>query len=101
MIQEGRKHPRRAERSLAQVSSVRDPFLTELASVENQSPKGVRVATERPWELGSLVDVNAAAGNLRVRARVVYCRALGSKKFAVGLNILSREGEQAEPPREK
>ena len=47
MLLEGRKHTRTAERFLVQVSSVHDPRLTELASVENQSPNGVRVATER------------------------------------------------------
>lgn len=98
MLLEGRKHPRTPERFLVQVSSVRDPLLTELASVENQSAYGVRLATERPWELGSHVDVKATMGNLNARARVVYCQALGPKKFVVGLNILSRDGHQAELP---
>ena len=66
----------------------------ELASVENQSPYGVRVATERSWELGSHVDVNSVAGDLKVRARVVYCMVLGPRKCVIGLNILSRNGEQ-------
>ena len=96
MLLEGRKHPRTPERFLVQVSSVRDPHLTELASVENQSAYGVQLATERPWELGSHVDVKATTGNLNARARVVYCHALGPKKFVVGLNILSRDGEPAE-----
>ena len=98
MLLEGRKHSRRAERFLAQVSSVHDPLLTELASVEDQSPCGVRLATQRSWELGSHVDVKSVVGNLKVRARVVYCAALGPKKFVVGLNILSRGGEQGKPP---
>lgn len=101
MLLEGRKHPRRAGRFLVQVSSIRDPRLTELASVENQSLNGVRITTERPWELGSHVDVKATTGNLEARARVVYCQALGPKKFVVGLNILSRDGRQAEPPTEE
>lgn len=99
MLLEGRKHSRTAERLLVQVSSVHDPLLTELASVENQSPGGVRLATERLWELGSHVDVKSVSGNLRARARVVYCKALGPKKFVVGLNILSRDSEQDKPPK--
>lgn len=95
MLLEGRKHPRNPERFLVQLSSVRDPLVTELASVENQSPYGVRLATERWWELGSHVDVSSVAGNLRARARVVYCASLGRKKFVVGLNILRREDERA------
>ena len=101
MLLEGRKHPRTAERFLVQVSSVHDPRLTELASVENQSPNGVRLATERSWELGSHVDVKSSSGNLEARARVVYCKAFGPKKFAVGLNILSRGDEPAKPPAKK
>lgn len=97
MLPEGRKHPRIADRFLVQVSSVRDPHLTDLASVENQSPSGVRLATERQWELGSLVDVKAIANHMKARARVVYCQTLGPKKFVVGLNILNREVEQSGP----
>lgn len=93
MLLEGRKHPRTPERLLVQVSSVHDPRSTELASVENQSPNGVRLAMERSWELGSHVDLKAVARNLKARARVVYCNAISPKKFVVGLNILSRENE--------
>ena len=93
MLLEGRKHPRTAERILVQVSSVHNPRSTELACIENQSTYGVRLATQQSWELGSQVDVKAIARNLKARARVVYCNALGPKKFAVGLNILIREGE--------
>lgn len=95
MLLEGRKHQRQGERLLVQVSSVLDPLVTELASVKNQSPTGVQLVTERSLELGSHVDVKAVAGNPIARARVVYCKALGHKRFVVGLNILSRDGEQA------
>ena len=84
-----------------QVSSVLDPLLTELASVENQSTYGVQLATERSWEPGSHVEVKAVAGNLKARARVVYCNGLGPKKFVVGLNILSRDGEPTNALRKK
>jgi hypothetical protein len=97
MLLEGRKHPRTAERFLVQVSSVHDPLVNELASVENQSPNGVRVATERSWESGSHVDVKAIARELKARARVVYCKAIGPKKFAVGLNLITSNDGQAKP----
>lgn len=96
MLLEGRKHPRTAERFLVQVSSVHDPLLTGLASVENQSPYGMRLATGRTWELGSHVEVKSMVGNLKARARVVYCTVLGHKKFVVGLNILNRESDETE-----
>lgn len=101
MLLEGRKHLRTGERFLVQVSSVHEPLLTELASVENQSPSGVRVSTERSWELGLHVDVKSVAGDLHARARVVYCKALGPKKFVVGLNILSHGGDEPKPPKPK
>lgn len=99
MLLEGRRHLRTGKRFLVLVSSVLDPLLTELASVENQSPGGVRLATERSWELGTHVDVKSIAGDLTARARVVYSIALGPKKFVVGLNILSRDGDQPKPPK--
>ena len=100
MLPEGRKHPRAGPRFRVEVSSVRNTLVTELASVENQSPNGLQLATTRSWELGLHVDVKSVAGNLgnlNVRTRVVYCKALGPKKFLVGLDILSREGGQAKP----
>lgn len=101
MLLEGRKHRRTKARFLLQVSSVRDPLLTEVASVENQSPSGLRLVTERPWELGAHVDLESVQGNLRnlkARTRVVYCQAVGSKRFVVGLNILSREADDEANP---
>ena len=85
---EGRNQVRTSERFLVHISDVHDPFLTELAFVENISSNGVRVATERSWDLGSDVNVKSVGRDLKVRARVVYCKAIGPKKFAVGLNII-------------
>ncbi len=85
---EGRNETRTSERFLVHISSVHDPFLNELASVENISHDGVRVATEHSWELGSHVSVKSVGHDLKVRARVVYCRAAGPNKFSVGLNVI-------------
>lgn len=95
MFLEGRKHSRSAQRFLVQVSSVCDPLVTELAFVEDRSPYGVRLASERSWEPGAHVDVKSVEDGLRARARVVYCMVLGYKKFVIGLNILRHEGKQA------
>jgi len=99
MFFDDRKQFRAGERFLVLLTSVYDPLLTELASVEDLSPKGVRLATEQSWELGAHVNVKSVAGDLSARARVVYCKALGPKKFAVGLNILSHDGDQPAPPK--
>lgn len=90
---EGRKYRRTDEGFFVRMTSVRDPLLTDLAFVENRSPNGVQLATGRSWEVGSHIDVKSVACNLadlNARTRVVYCKAVGPKKFAVGLNILSR-----------
>lgn len=86
---QGRNEPRASEHFLLHISSVHDPFLAEIASVENISSNGVRVATERSWELGS--HVNVRGYDLNARARVVYCRANGPHKFVVGLNLIRSE----------
>lgn len=101
MFFDGRKQLRTGERFFVVVSSVYDPHLMELASVEDQSPNGVRLATEQSWELGTHVDLKSLAGDLTARARVVYCNALGPRKFVVGLNILSRDGENPKLPKPK
>lgn len=88
MLLEGRKERRVPERMLVQISAVHDPRLEELASIENLSPRGARIKTERSWEHGCHVDVMANPGDLRARARVVYCQAIGPKMFVVGLNFL-------------
>ena len=92
MLLEGRKEQRVPERILVQVSAVHDPLVEELAPVENLSFRGARIKTERPWELGSHVDLKAQPGDLKARARVVYCQAAGLKTFAVGLNFLQTNG---------
>jgi PilZ domain len=87
-MREGRKQPRTPERFLVQILAVHDPRLADLATVENLSPRGARVATERPWELGSHVDIESSARELTARARVVYCQPVNAKTFAVGLDFL-------------
>lgn len=101
MLSEGRKHPRTKERFLVQACSVFDPSLAGLASVENQSPDGLRLVTELPWELGAHMDLESVAGNLqnlKARTRVVYCQVVGPKRFVVGLNILSHYGDNETNP---
>jgi len=86
---EGRKQPRTATRLLVNIFSVRDPHLTDLASIENLSSRGARVVTQRPWELGSHVGIRAISGAMSASARVVYCQPI-VKDFAVGLNFLTQ-----------
>ena len=90
---EGRKQPRTAERLLVQISTMDEPFVSELALTENVGPQGARVATERSWAPGSLVLVKSSSGDLLARARVVYCQAIGPRAFAVGLDLYAPTAE--------
>lgn len=101
MLLEGRKHPRSVERILVEVSSVYNPLITEVASVENRSASGVQVATGRPWELGLFVNLKSVVGDLKARARVVYCKARGPRNYVVGLNILGRDLKPGRPRKRK
>jgi PilZ domain len=90
---DARRHPRTPEQFLVQIFAVHDPHVGELASVENISSHGVRVATERSWEAGSHVELKSPTGNTWARARVVYCLPHSPKGFAVGLDFLTQTSE--------
>ena len=86
---EGRNQPRIPRRFLAQIFAAHDPLQGELASVENVSLRGARVATVRAWAPDSHVVVKFTSAELRAKsARVVYCQAVSDKEFAVGLEFL-------------
>lgn len=71
MSPEGRKHPRIAERFLVPVSSVHDPLLIELASIENLSVSGWRLATKRPC--------GPDGGEMTARVQKNFCQHPGHK----------------------
>ena len=96
---EGRKHSRTPQRFLLQMSAVHDPFLAELVFVQNLSAHGLRVSAEKTWEAGCHVDVKSSAGELRARARVVYCHAMGPRVYAVGLDLLTQKDGWNSPGR--
>ena len=87
-----------------QVSSAKQPFITELAFTENVSLHGVRVVTERAWKPGERVVVKSYHGSIQASARVIYCYRLAEARYAVGLELRSAVGawvdvSQSPPPR--
>jgi hypothetical protein len=94
---EGRKHARTPERFLVQICAGHDPRLVELVSIENVSSHGLRVTTERSWELGSHILIKSPVGELMARARVVYCQPIGANAFAVGLDLLTQTSNWDKP----
>jgi hypothetical protein len=64
---------------------------------ENVSARGARVVTNKPWNPNEHLTVRSLLGNLRSRARVVYCQPLGSDSFAIGLELFVSIGEWTMP----
>ena len=85
-----------------QISSAKQPFITELAFTENFSLHGVRVVTGRAWIPGESVIVRSYHGTVQSRAKVIYCLPLAEARYAVGLELHSAVGtwvDILEPPR--
>jgi hypothetical protein len=64
---------------------------------ENVSARGARVVTSKAWQPNDHVTVRSMLGNLRSRARVVYCQPLGNDSFAIGLELFVSVGEWTMP----
>ncbi len=60
---------------------------------ENVSLHGARIVTPRGWRLEDRINVRSLKGNLRSRARVVYCESLAGGSYAIGVELLARTGE--------
>ncbi len=61
----------------------------ERTYTDNISPRGARVYSNRPWQLGDAVQVtprneDPACGN------VVYCQTLDDGRFVIGVNFQDR-----------
>ena len=86
---EGRKEKRNSQRLQVVLSSPAQPLHAEQASTEDITSYGMRVQTDRLWELGSIVLLKSPKGELLARARVVYCKPLQEKTFGLGLEFLA------------
>jgi PilZ domain len=74
---------------------------------ENVSDRGARVVTKQPWKLNERLNVRSLSGNLKSRARVVYCVPMPGDQYAIGLQLFAaagtwrypagRSGNQARP----
>jgi hypothetical protein len=62
------------------------------AITENVSAHGARVVSTRPWKPDERLNVHSIAGDFRARARVIYCVAVGTDSFAIGLQLLAAAG---------
>ena len=88
-VPSGRTEKRRAWAVSVELSRPDLSLPAETAVAENVSSRGARVASKQRWKEGDRVLVKAQKGDLRRPARVVYCEALPSSTFAIGLKLLA------------
>jgi hypothetical protein len=97
MPSDGKRIQKRTPSIVAlQISSAKQPFITELAFTENISLHGVRIVTERPWKAEQRVILKSYHGSVQSRARVIYCHPLSKGRCAVGLELFSAVGAWAD-----
>ena len=90
---DGRKEKRTLRTHRVLLSSGLQPVVAEYASLENISPYGVRVRTERPLRPDTRVLIKSSQGESWARARVVYCQTLKPHTFALGLEFPARTSD--------
>ena len=69
------------------ISSPEDPTTVERTTTENVCSMGARLVTEHAWGLHEQLIVCSLAGDLRRRARVVYCQWLPNGRFGLGVEF--------------
>lgn len=87
---DGRKEKRNPQSLTVLISSGTHPMVAEYASTENASSYGIRLRTDRPWTPNTPVLLKSQQGDFWARARVVYCRTLQPRTFAIGLEFVNR-----------
>jgi PilZ domain len=91
----GRSRSRIPKKAVVELALPDTSQLRERAVTENVSARGVRVATQRAWPVGSHVVLISTELGIHSEARVVYCQLIEREKFAVGLELLSPEKDWA------
>jgi len=64
-------------------------LFADQAMTVNVSPHGARVLTRRRWQREEQPQLASNSGELRTRAKIVYCEPLTDGHFCVGLQFFS------------
>jgi hypothetical protein len=72
------------------LSHLNEKSFRETASTENVSSRGLRTITKRMWQPGTQLLVSFSGEDTQGQARVVYCKRLANKRFAVGLSLSAK-----------
>ena len=87
---DGRKEKRDLKDSNVFLAIGAKPMFPELAWVENASPYGARLLTERPCKADTRVLIKFPKSKW-VQAKVVYCQTVPGKSYAMGVEFLQRQ----------
>ncbi len=84
---DGRSERRIAQKLPTELSHPEESLPKESAFTENVSPHGARVATTRPWQLGSRVFITFPEYDILSQGRVVYCQRAEGGQFYIGIEL--------------
>jgi hypothetical protein len=84
---------RTALRVAVDLASLEVRYPAQQGVTENVSLHGARVVTAKPWPLNERLNIRSLVGNLRSRARVVYCEPRPSGDFVLGLQLSATAGD--------
>jgi len=84
---------RTALRVAVDLASLEIRYPAQQGVTENISLHGARVITGKPWPLNGRLNLRSLVGNLRSRARVVYCEPRPTGDFVLGLQLSATAGE--------
>ena len=88
-LKEKRKEERAKLETELELATQREPPIYEKSLTENTSRHGARIVSSKRWQRHEHVLVRLPFKNAPSRARIIYCDALPTNAFAVGLKFSS------------
>jgi hypothetical protein len=92
-----RLEPRTPLKITVDLSSLDIHTLSQKGVTENVSPRGARVITTKAWKPNERLVVRSLLGDLRSRARIVYCERMAADAYVIGLELYIKAGEWTFP----
>lgn len=90
LSESGRTEKRNRVSMDVRLLSLQSPGIIEDTQMDNVSTRGARVLTTQPLQPQEPLLVASTDGTLQTHARVVYCKRLAVRRYAVGLKFERR-----------
>lgn len=71
-----------------EIIALQDASAIERTSTENVCSLGVRLLSQRAWEINERLVIRSLTGDLRTVGRVVYCQHLSDGRYGIGMQFL-------------